>query len=340
MPTVKFASLVAAAILAAALPAAADDLSSSIMRPTAVNPTIGMVAGNLPGGNGAKSYYVAVDLKPGELLTQLQIAGRANGERRLTVQLLDGEAKVAATTFVRAGFGALDETTKSFAIDAAGRHVMRLTVEGEETGTFCLLMGGTALPDAKPPTCPAAAAAAVAPPPAPPPVAEAPAPAPAPVVEAHPPAAAPAVVEAAPAPKIVELAPAPRQIEVIVSQCEERLRVGSDFLFDFDRAQVRPEADGALEEVATRVNAAGKRVMVEGHTDAKGTDSYNQTLSERRASAVRLALIDRGVSDAQMIVHGFGKSRPIAPNAHEDGSDDPDGRQKNRRVEVVINTCN
>jgi len=331
MPTVKFASLVAAAVLAAALPAAADDLSSSVMRPTAVNPAIGMVAGNLPGGNGAKSYYVAVDLKPGELLTQLQIAGRANGERRLTVQLLDGEAKVAASTFVRAGFGTLDEATKSLAIDAAGRHVMRLTVEGEETGTFCLLMGGTALPDAKSPMCPAAAAAAVVAPPAPAPVAVAPPPAPAPVVEAPPPA---------PAPKVVEVAPAPRQIEVIVSRCEERLRVGSDFLFDFDRAQVRPEADGALEEVATRVNAAGKRVMVEGHTDAKGTESYNQTLSERRASAVRLALMDRGVSDARMIVRGFGKSRPIAPNEHEDGSDDPDGRQKNRRVEVVINTCN
>ncbi len=331
MPRIKFAALVAVAALAAALPATADDLSSSIMRPTAVNPAIGMVAGNLPGGNGAKSYYVAVDLKPGELLTQLEIAGRPNGERRLTVQLLDGEAKVAASTFVRAGFGSLDEATKSFAIDAAGRHVMRLTVEGEETGTFCLLMGGTALPDAKPPTCPAAAAAAVVAPPAPPPVAVAPPPAPAPVVEAPPPA---------PAPKVVEVTPAPRQIEVIVSQCEERLRVGSDFLFDFDRAQVRPEADGALEEVAERINAAGKRVMVEGHTDAKGTQSYNQTLSERRASAVRLALVERGVSDARMIVRGFGKSRPIAPNEHMDGSDDPDGRQKNRRVEVVINTCN
>jgi outer membrane protein OmpA-like peptidoglycan-associated protein len=144
----------------------------------------------------------------------------------------------------------------------------------------------------------------------------------------------------APAPKVVEVVPAPKPVEVIVSKCEERLRVGSDFLFDFDRAQVRPEADVALEEVAAHINAAGKRVMVEGHTDAKGSDGYNQTLSERRASAVRLALTERGVSDARMIVRGLGKSRPIAPNEHADGSDDPDGRQKNRRVEVVINTCN
>ena len=331
MRTIKCAALLAATVLAGTLPAAADDLSTSIMRPTAVDPAIGMVAGKLPGGSGPKSFYVAVDLKPGDLMTQLKIAGRANGERRLTLQLLDADAKVAASTFVRAGFGREDETMKSFAIDATGRHVMRLTVEGEETGTFCLLMAGTALPEAKAPACPAAAApvAVVTPRPAPPP---APAPAPAPVVR---------VVTVAPAPVVAPApAPTPKPVEVIISKCEERLRVGSDFLFDFDRAEVRPEADVALEEVAERIVAAHKRVTVEGHTDSKGSDGYNQTLSERRATAVRLALIDRGVSDARLIIRGFGKSRPIVPNQHPDGSDDPDGRQKNRRVEVVINTCN
>jgi outer membrane protein OmpA-like peptidoglycan-associated protein len=326
MSTIKYAALLAAAILAGTLPAAAD-LSTSIMRPTAVDPAVGMVAGKLPGSGGSKSYYVAVDLKPGDLMTQLKIAGRANGERRLTLQLLDAEARVAGSTFVRAGFGTEDETTKSFAIDAAGRRVMRLTVEGEETGTFCLLMGGTALPQASAPTCPAPAAPVVV---VTPPVA--PQPVPPPMVR---------VVTVDPAPAMAPPpAPSPKAVEVIVSKCEERLRVGSDFLFDFDRAEVRPEADAALEEVAQRVNAAGKRVMVEGHTDAKGTETYNQSLSERRASAVRLALVDRGVSDAQLITRGFGKSRPIASNEHADGSDDPEGRQKNRRVEVVINTCN
>jgi len=322
MRTVKYAALIAVAVLAGALPAAADDLSTSIMRPTAVDPAVAMVAGKLPGGSGSKSYYVAVDLKPGDLMAQLQVAGRANGERRLTLQLLDGEAKAAASTFVRAGFGTRDEATKSFAIDAGGRHVMRLTVEGEETGTFCLLMGGTALPEAKAPTCPVPAAEIVVTPP----------PAPAPMVR---------VVTVAPAPVVTPPPPpAPKPVEIIVSKCEERLRVGSDFLFDFDRAEVRPEADAALEEVAAHITAAGKRTMVEGHTDAKGSESYNQTLSERRASAVRLALIERGVSDARLITRGFGKSRPIVPNEHADGSDDPAGRQKNRRVEVVINTCN
>jgi len=59
----------------------------------------------------------------------------------------------------------------------------------------------------------------------------------------------------------------------------------------------------------------------------------------RRAAAVRTALIERGAPGNQLVIHGYGKSSPIAPNEQPDGSDDPAGRQKNRRVEVVINTC-
>jgi outer membrane protein OmpA-like peptidoglycan-associated protein len=135
---------------------------------------------------------------------------------------------------------------------------------------------------------------------------------------------------------------APKQVakavEVIVSKCEERLRVGSDFLFDFDRAELRPQAAPALAELAQHIAAANKAVMIEGHTDAIGTESYNQTLSERRAVAVRIALASR-LPAARLNVRGFGKSRPVAENQRPDGSDDPDGRQHNRRVEVVINTC-
>jgi hypothetical protein len=70
MRVFKYSALVAVAVLAGALPAAADNLSTSIMRPTAVDPAVGMVAGKLPGDNGSKSYYVAVDLKPGNLMAQ------------------------------------------------------------------------------------------------------------------------------------------------------------------------------------------------------------------------------------------------------------------------------
>jgi outer membrane protein OmpA-like peptidoglycan-associated protein len=155
-----------------------------------------------------------------------------------------------------------------------------------------------------------------------------------PVAPVAPPAAPPPVVVQAPPPP-----PAPKPVEVIVSRCEERLRVGSDFLFDFDRAEVRPEAEIALHEVALRIQAVRKAVLIEGHTDSKGTESYNQTLSERRAGAVRAALAGRGLPAEWLRVRGHGESRPVVPNERADGADDPDGRQRNRRVEVVINTC-
>jgi outer membrane protein OmpA-like peptidoglycan-associated protein len=298
-PRSRLLTFLALAMLAGMAPARAQEFSTSIMRPTLVDPATGLVAGKLPGGSGSISYYVALDLVPGSLLTQLQVTGKPDGARRLTVELLDANARVADSAFVRAGFGVRDDATKSFTIDTTGRYVLRVTVMGEETGTFCLLMGGSALPGANSPGCPAAAAAAPGP--------------------------------TAPA--------APKAIEVVVSKCEERLRVGADLLFDFDRAEVRPEAAPAIRELTDRVAAAAKTVMIEGHTDGKGTESYNQGLSERRAAAVRGALVDRGLKQSQLLIRGFGKSRPVAPNARPDGADDPDGRQKNRRVEVVINTC-
>jgi outer membrane protein OmpA-like peptidoglycan-associated protein len=314
----KTSALIALAMLACASPAVAGDLSTSILRPTPLDPMTGLISGKLPGGSGQASYYVSADLSAGDLMTQLRITGRAGGERRLTFQLLGADAKVRDSAFVRAGFGTLDEGTSNFAIDNSGRHVIRLVVEGEENGSFCVLMGGTALPNAKDASCPGQA------------------------VETPPPAEVKVSAAPPPPPPPPPLPPFKAEfkvVEVIKSQCEERLRVGSDFLFDFDRADVRPEADEALAEVVQRVEAAQKRVVVEGHTDGKGTDGYHQALSERRAAAVRTALIARGAPESQLLIHGYGKSRPIAPNAQLDGSDDPEGRQKNRRVEVVINTC-
>jgi photosystem I P700 chlorophyll a apoprotein A2 len=314
----KFSILIAAlSATGFASAAMADDLSGSIMRPSVVDPATASVGGALPGGAGPRSYFVAMDGAPGDLVAQLIVSGRNNGERRLTFQLLDGASAVAASAFVRAGFGARDETTRNFPIDAAGRRVARLIVEGEETGRFCVMMGGSALPNAKNQHCPGEPAqeAVAAPPPPPPP----------PPLEQKP------VVVTAP--------PQQKPVEVIVAKCEERLRVGSDFLFDFDHADLRAEAAPALAELMARIEAAHKPAVVEGHTDGIGTESYNQRLSERRASVVRNALVGRGLDPTLMRVRGYGKSRPVAPNQNADGSDNPDGREKNRRVEVVIDTC-
>lgn len=306
-----------------AAPALADSLSTSIMRPSPLDPTSGLVTGKLPGGQGSISYYLSIELQAGELVTQLQVTGTPNTAKRLDLELLDRSARVAHSVYVMAGLDAKNETTRNFPIDRAGRYVIRLTIDGKESGSYCALLGGTALPTAHAAGCPALTPAVVAAPPAP-------VVAPPPVVVPPP----PAVVTPPPPPP-----PAPKAVEVIISKCEERLRVGSDFLFDFDRAEVRPEAAPALVELAERIAAVDKQVMIEGHTDGKGTESYNQGLSERRASSVRAALVNRGLRLAQLNIRGFGKNRPIAPNEKMDGSDDPDGRQKNRRVEVVINTC-
>jgi outer membrane protein OmpA-like peptidoglycan-associated protein len=299
------------ALAAIPAPARADDLSTSVMRPTPVDPASGRIVGQLPGGQGSKSYYVAFELERGDLIAQLKVAGSPNTGKRVDFELLDADARVMGSVYAMAGLDPTGEALKTFPIDHAGRYVARLTADGKESGTFCVLLGGTALATANASGCSERTAAAIVPVPAPPPA-------------APPPAAKP---------------PAAKPVEVIVSACEERLRVGSDFLFDFDRAEVRAEAEPALAELTQRIAEARKAAMIEGHTDAIGTDAYNQGLSERRALAVRSALVHRGLPLAQLNVHGFGKTRPVAPNQRSDGSDDPDGRQRNRRVEVVINTC-
>lgn len=109
----------------------------------------------------------------------------------------------------------------------------------------------------------------------------------------------------------------------------------ADVLFDFDKANLRLDARAALADTAELLTGyPNAPIQVNGHTDAKGTDAYNDPLSLRRAQAVAAWLKDQAGRTAQTA--GFGKRRPVAPNAHSDGSDDPDGRQRNRRVEIVI----
>lgn len=119
---------------------------------------------------------------------------------------------------------------------------------------------------------------------------------------------------------------------------ETRWRLTADVLFDFDRVELRPQAEGVLRDVARQIRERGGRVAVrvEGHTDGFGTDEYNDALSLRRAEAVRTWLARPGNVPRNAIeVRGFGKRQPVAPNLRPDGTDDPIGRQKNRRVEII-----
>jgi outer membrane protein OmpA-like peptidoglycan-associated protein len=131
-----------------------------------------------------------------------------------------------------------------------------------------------------------------------------------------------------------------KDLDAKVTDREIRIELAADVLFDFDKHDLRPEAVPSLEKVAEVLRSrAGSPVAIEGHTDGKGSDAYNQPLSERRAQAVRDWLVKNGgASAAKITTKGWGKSKPIVPNARPDGSDDPDGRKKNRRVEITVRT--
>ena len=127
-------------------------------------------------------------------------------------------------------------------------------------------------------------------------------------------------------------------LQVKETETEIRIELAADVLFDFDKADIRPDAQNALKQAADIVRDKAKgTVRVEGHTDGKGSESYNQKLSDRRANSVKDWFVKKeGLKNVKFSTRGFGAKNPVAPNTKTDGSDDPEGRQKNRRVEIVI----
>lgn len=122
------------------------------------------------------------------------------------------------------------------------------------------------------------------------------------------------------------------------SDIEIRLELNTDVLFDFDKADLLPKAEEVLGKAAQYLKGTGKgTIRIEGHTDSKGDDAYNMRLSLQRAESVRRWFSQKGgIAASQMSARGLGEKNPVASNTKPDGSDDPEGRQKNRRVEVVI----
>jgi outer membrane protein OmpA-like peptidoglycan-associated protein len=105
----------------------------------------------------------------------------------------------------------------------------------------------------------------------------------------------------------------------------------SDVLFDTAKSSLRPLAREKLAKVAGIVSGhPGLRLDVEGHTDSVGGDEYNQRLSEQRGASVRDYLTQEGMAPGSVTTRGFGKTQPVASN------DTAQGRQRNRRVELVI----
>jgi OOP family OmpA-OmpF porin len=120
-----------------------------------------------------------------------------------------------------------------------------------------------------------------------------------------------------------------RQVVIIR---KEKIEIMEKVHFATGRARIMPDSFSLLNQVAQVIQGHEeiKKIRVEGHTDSQGSDRYNQSLSEKRANAVKTYLVRRGVDAKRLDAVGYGESKPIAPN----GS--PEGREANRRVEFVI----
>jgi len=124
-----------------------------------------------------------------------------------------------------------------------------------------------------------------------------------------------------------------RQLEILQAQPTDRglvLTLG-DTLFATGRAEIKSGATANLDRLTTFLNEYPKRTAaIEGYTDSMGSDEMNQSLSERRANAVKNYLVGQGVGSARLTTSGRGETSPVADN------ESAAGRQQNRRVEVVI----
>jgi outer membrane protein OmpA-like peptidoglycan-associated protein len=136
--------------------------------------------------------------------------------------------------------------------------------------------------------------------------------------------------------KVDALNAALKDLGARATDTEIQIELSSDVLFDFDKSDLRPVAVPSLLKVVTVMQSYPAYLCtIGGHTDGKGGKEYNQKLSERRANSVKTWLVGHGASN-QMNTQGFGDTKPVAANTKRDGSDDPDGRQKNRRVEITL----
>lgn len=120
-------------------------------------------------------------------------------------------------------------------------------------------------------------------------------------------------------------------VDVVRNGDNITLNMPENITFGFDRSDLQPQFYPVLDRVAGTLNEYNQTIVeVAGHTDSKGTDAYNQALSERRAAAVGNYLMSKGLMRDRFILVGAGESRPVASN------DTEAGRAQNRRVEITL----
>ncbi len=127
--------------------------------------------------------------------------------------------------------------------------------------------------------------------------------------------------------------PAPPKPPVVDNR---KVTFSADAFFDFNKAVLKPEAKVKLDDMVSKLKGINLEVIIAvGHTDSIGSDAYNQKLSVQRAESVKGYLVSKGIEPNRIYTEGKGKKQPIAPNTIN-GKDNPDGRAKNRRVEIEV----
>lgn len=139
------------------------------------------------------------------------------------------------------------------------------------------------------------------------------------------PAAAPASAPAAAAPA-ARPAPAP-----VAPPAATKVTYAADAFFDFDKSVLKPEGKAKLDDLVGKIKGINLEVIIAvGHTDAVGSDTYNQKLSVRRSEAVKAYLVSKGIEKNRVYTEGKGEKQPVADNKTSEG------RAKNRRVEIEV----
>ena len=132
--------------------------------------------------------------------------------------------------------------------------------------------------------------------------------------------------------KAPEAKPAtPAVVPVPVAPTSEKVTYAADAFFDFDKSTLKPEAKAKLDDLVSKTGGINLEVIIAvGHTDAIGSDAYNQKLSVQRAESVKSYLVSKGLEKNRVYTEGKGKKQPIADNKTAEG------RAKNRRVEIEV----
>ena len=139
----------------------------------------------------------------------------------------------------------------------------------------------------------------------------------------------PVVAAPAPAPAAAPVRTAPAA--VVAPPAATKVTYAADAFFDFDKSVLKPEGKAKLDDLVGKIKDINLEVIIAvGHTDAVGSDSYNQKLSVRRSEAVKAYLVTKGVEKNRVYTEGKGEKQPVADNKTSEG------RAKNRRVEIEV----